>query len=75
VLKTEKEALEVHLGPAAYLAERAIVIAKGDALEVLGSRVSIGQEPVLLARQIKKGEATWRLRDTSGRPLWSRGGR
>ena len=75
VVKTEKETLDIHLGPTAYLAEQKIVIAKGDALEILGSRISIDDEPVLLARQIKKGEATWTLRDASGRPFWSGGRR
>ena len=42
-----------------------------DAVEILGSRVTIDEDAVLLARQIKKGEATWTLRDASGRPLWS----
>jgi hypothetical protein len=75
VLKTEKETLEVHVGPTAYLTEKGITLAKGDALEILGSRVTIGDEPVLIAKQIKKGENTWTLRDASGRPLWAGRGR
>jgi hypothetical protein len=63
--------MEVHLGPSAYLTEKRIAIAKGDALEILGSRITIDDEPVLLARQIKKGETTWTLRDATGRPFWS----
>jgi hypothetical protein len=74
-VKTEMETLEVHLGPKFYLDEQKITIAKGDALEILGSRVTIDAKPVLIARQIKKGNATWTLRDASGRPLWSGRGR
>jgi hypothetical protein len=75
VLKTVAGTLQVHVGPTAYLAEKGIVLAKGDAVEILGSRVTIGGEPVLIARQIKKGDQTWTLRDPSGRPLWSGRGR
>jgi hypothetical protein len=70
-VKTEKEALEVHVGPTAYLTEKGITLAKGDTLEILGSRVMIDEKPVVIARQIKKGDNTWTLRDASGRPLWS----
>jgi hypothetical protein len=70
-LKTEKETVDVHLGPTAYLAEHKIDVAKGDALEILGSRVTVDNETFLIARQIKKGDATWTLRDASGRPAWS----
>ena len=74
-VKTEKEALEVHVGPTAYLTEKGITLAKGDTLEILGSRVMINGKPVVIARQIKKGDNTWTLRDASGRPLWSGRGR
>jgi hypothetical protein len=75
VLKTEKEALNVHLGPTAYLAEQKIVIAKSDVLEILGSRVTVDNETFLIAKRIKKGDNTWTLRDASGRPAWSGRGR
>jgi hypothetical protein len=71
VVKTKTETLEVHIGPTAYLAEQRITLAKGDAVEIFGSRVTIDEEPVLLARQITKGSAKWTLRDASGRPLWT----
>lgn len=73
--KTEKETLEVHVGPTAYLTEKGITLVKGDTLEILGSRVTIDKERVVIARQIKKGDNTWTLRDAAGRPLWSGRGR
>jgi hypothetical protein len=75
VVKTETERIEVHLGPTAYLGEKQVTIAAGDVVQVFGSRVTIDGEPVLLARQIKKGDQTWTLRDANGRPLWSGGRR
>ena len=74
-VKTEKETVEVHVGPTAYLTEKGITLAKGDTLEIFGSRITIAEEPVVIARQIKKGDNTWALRDASGRPLWSGHGR
>lgn len=75
VVKTEREAIEVHVGPTAYLTEKGITLAKGDTLEIVGSRVTVDKEPVVIAKQIKKGDKTWTLRDASGRPLWSGRGR
>lgn len=70
-VKTEKEMLAVHVGPTAYLTEQGVVLTKGDSVEIIGSRVTIDDEPVVIARQIKKGDHVWTLRDTSGRPMWS----
>jgi hypothetical protein len=75
VVKTDKESVEVHVGPTAYLAEKGITFAKGDRLEILGSQVTVDKETVLIARQVKKGDNTWTLRDASGRPAWSGSGR
>ena len=71
IVKTKTDTLEVHVGPTAYLTEQKITLAKGDTVEILGSRVTIDDEPVLLARQITTGANKWTLRDASGRPLWS----
>jgi hypothetical protein len=72
-LKTSTETLEVHLGPTAFLKEKNVTLGKGDAVDILGSRVTIADKPVLLAKEVKKGDTAWTLRDSSGRPLWSRG--
>jgi hypothetical protein len=75
IVKTKAGTVEVHVGPTAYVTEHKITLAKGDTVEILGSRVTIDDEPVLLARQITKGTDEWTLRDASGRPLWSAPGR
>jgi hypothetical protein len=72
VLKTSEETIEVHLGPSVFLKEQGIEIAKDDVVEIVGSRVKIGESAAVLAREIRKGEASWRLRDAEGRPLWRR---
>lgn len=70
MLKTAGETIDVHLGPPAFLKEQGIAIAKGDVVEIVGSRMKMGDSAALIAREIRKGEASWRLRDAEGRPLW-----
>lgn len=72
-LKTDKESLDVHVGPSWYLAEKQITFAKGDQITVTGSRVKFDSGDALIAREIKKGQQTISLRDPQGFPLWSGG--
>jgi hypothetical protein len=73
--ETATETIDVHLGPAAMLDEKNVTIASGDMLTILGSRITLGGKPVLLAREITRGDKTWTLRDSAGFPLWNhRGG-
>jgi hypothetical protein len=73
-LQTGAEKIAVHLGPAMFLMQSNITFTVGDAVEILGSRITLQGTPVVIAREIKKGETTWTLRDPSGRPLWGHGG-
>ena len=75
LLKTEKETIEVLLGPSSFLKEHKIEIVKGDTVEAVGSRVTIAGSPALIAREIRKGETSVALRDATGRPLWRMGHR
>jgi hypothetical protein len=71
LLRTETGTIEMKLGPSAFLTEKQVKIQKGDALEVTGSRVTFGESHVVLAREIRKGDTMWTLRDAPGQPLWS----
>jgi hypothetical protein len=75
MLKTDKETIEVHLGPSAFLKEKQVEVAKGDSVEVVGSRIKMGGSDALVARAIRKGATSWTLRDANGRPLWMMMGR
>src|SRR5690348_17235652 len=68
LLKTDKEDLDVHLGPTAFIAESGFTFAKGDRIEVLGSRMKVGATDALLAREVKKDGKTLVLRDANGIP-------
>jgi hypothetical protein len=62
---------EVHLGPAAYVASKHFELTKGEAIVVTGSRVKLGGQDVVIAREIKKGDQVLTLRNPKGFPLWS----
>jgi len=72
-LDTSTGAMDVHVGPTNWLESHAYTFAKGDALTVVGSRVTIDGKEALLARTITKGETTMVLRDDRGRPKWAGG--
>jgi|SRR5579864_716 len=73
ILKTEKETFDVHVGPSWFLTEHNFSLAKGDQIEVTGSKVTIGDTDALVAREIKKGEKSVTLRNAQGVPAWSGG--
>jgi hypothetical protein len=71
MLKTEDKTLDVHLGPEAFLKEKGFSFAKGDELEVLGSRTTYRGGEAIIAREVKKGGETLVLRNEQGIPQWS----
>jgi DNA/RNA endonuclease YhcR with UshA esterase domain len=71
-LVTETRTMDVHLGPAAYLADKKFTVNKGDVVEIRGSLVKIGGTEAVIAREVTKGSEKLVLRDANGIPLWSR---
>lgn len=71
VLKTDKETIPVHLGPAWYIENQDVKIVSGDRVEVKGSRITFESKPALIAAEVKKGNEVLTLRDANGFPLWS----
>ncbi len=65
----------VHLGPLWFIRNQSIQIQKGDEVKITGSLVSFERKPAIIAREIRKGSETLKLRNQSGVPLWSRGWR
>lgn len=70
-LQTEKGALSVHLGPEWYVERLDTKIAKGDSIEVRGSRITYNDKPAIVAAEVKKGDAVLKLRDENGIPAWA----
>ena len=75
MLQTEKETIEVHLGPARYVEKQSMKIAANDTITVTGSRIIMDGKPAIIAAQVKKGDEVLKLRDENGVPAWSGGRR
>lgn len=71
MLKTEKETVEVHLGPSWYIERLDTKIEKGDKVEVKGSKVTMAGKQFIIAQEVKKGDNTLILRDSAGIPAWA----
>jgi hypothetical protein len=71
MLKTGKEMIPVHLGPAWYVERLDTKISKGDTVEVKGSRITYNGKPAIIAAEVKKGDAVLKLRDDNGYPAWA----
>lgn len=70
VLKTTQGSLMVHLGPGWFLDEKKFAVKAGDTLEATGSKVTLNNQPALIAREVKVNEQTLILRDAQGFPVW-----
>jgi hypothetical protein len=71
MVKTDKEAISVHLGPAWYIENQDVKIVPGDCVEVKGSRIMFEGKPAIIAAEVKKGDQVLVLRDANGFPAWS----
>jgi hypothetical protein len=71
ILRSAGAQVEIHLGPQPFLAKEKFALAVGDSIEVIGSKVKYQGREVILARQVSKGDRTLKLRDMSGKPVWS----
>jgi len=71
IVKTDKETIPVHLGPAYYIERLDVKIEKGDKIEVKGSRVTISGKATIIAGEIRRGDSVLKLRDDAGIPIWS----
>ena len=69
-LATPTDTLAVRLGPGSVLDRSRIVFAPGDTLEVTGSRITLFDEPTIVATELRAGSRFLALRDRRGRPVW-----
>ena len=71
MVKTDKGALSVHLGPAWYIENQDVKIAPKDKVEIKGSRITYNGKPAIIAAEVDKGGGILHLRDDNGYPVWS----
>lgn len=69
--KEDDYAAYVHLGPQWYFDKQDLGINVGDKIEVIGSKITVEGNSVILVSSIKKGDRTWQFRDQQGLPFWS----
>ena len=62
--------IEVHLAPTKFVKNYELVFAKGDQVEVLGSKVNFEGKDTIFARQITRGNDSFVFRDDKGKPVW-----
>ncbi len=75
LLKTEKETIDVHLGPSWFIDQQNFKLAAGDRVELKGSRITRPGRTFIVAGEVRKGNQILKLRDEQGNPLWPRGRR
>lgn len=73
-IKTVDETREVMLGPANFITGKGFAFAKGDSIEVTGSKITMGAMEFVIAREVVKDGKTLTLRDKTGTPQWAGSG-
>lgn len=71
IVKVGDQLQEVCLCPKAFLETMDTTFAKGDEVEIVGSKVDNNGQPLILAREVVKGNNTLVLRDKKGEPVWT----
>ena len=62
--------LVFHLALTKYLKDYDFKFAKGDEVEIVGSKVIMDDKPTILARVVTRGQNAYTFRDAKGNPLW-----
>lgn len=62
--------IDVYLGPSDFVKGFEITFAKGDRIQVIGSKIKLSSGTLILAREVHKGSETLYLRDKNGDPFW-----
>lgn len=70
LLKTDREQISVHLGPAWYIDNQEPVIQPKDKIVIIGSRIQLDGKVVIIASELKRGDTSLKLRDADGHPVW-----
>ena len=72
-LKSGDTTFDVYLCPKSFLDDMGSNLAKGDEVNLTGSKVKQDGADLILAREVSKGSDTLVLRDDKGKPVWDWG--
>jgi len=70
LLKTDRGTVYVHAGDASFLRAHRVIFNRGDSIEVVGQRLSVGGDEAMIARELTRGGTHFAVRDAQGKPLW-----
>jgi hypothetical protein len=62
--------IEAHLATTKFVKAYDLVFAKGDLVEVTGTRVVFEGVETIFAREVRRGNDTFEFRDRDGKPIW-----
>jgi len=65
---------DVYLGPSDFLKIFKTNFPVGAPIQVIGSRIKMGDADTILAREVTEGDTTLTLRDFGGAPVWEHWG-
>ena len=71
ILKSGDATIDVYLCPKSFLDDMGSTLAKGDEVNLTGSKVKQDGTDLILARELVKGTDTLVLRDDKGKPVWN----
>lgn len=71
VLKNGDQMVDIYLCPKSFIDEMGVTFSHGDEIAFTGSKVKQGEDEMILAREVVKGQDTLVLRDDKGNPVWA----
>lgn len=71
ILTTDAGSLEVQVAPVEFLKVMEVTFAKGEKLDIVGSKVTLDGNPLVLAREINQNGNQVVVRDKKGEPVWT----
>jgi hypothetical protein len=69
-VKNDTDEMNIWLGPAWFLDHQDEKVTVKETLEFRGSKITLNEQPVMLASEVHKGSETLHLRDEHGYPTW-----
>jgi len=70
VMKSGESSLDVYLCPKSFLDDMGVVFKAGDAIQLVGSKITQAGADLTLAREVTRGGDTLTLRFKDGKPAW-----
>ncbi len=70
LLDTPDGDIEVHVAPNDFLTSNNFAIERHEEIEIVGSRITVNGEEMIVARELTQDGRTLAVRDSNGMPSW-----